>query len=86
VPPVMMISITHQKSPFDRVLQYDCAGNLVGVRLRGIIYGGNGHFTCRYIDAAGTVWFHDGVITGRQCRREGNICDLRNPFELYSCA
>ncbi|KAJ7030888.1 hypothetical protein C8F04DRAFT_961062 [Mycena alexandri] len=42
-------------------------------RLRGIIYGGDAHFTSRYISAQGSVWFHDGMTTARSYVEEGHI-------------
>ncbi|TEB14399.1 hypothetical protein FA13DRAFT_1567922, partial [Coprinellus micaceus] len=30
-------------------------------RLRGMIYGGRNHFTCRIIDKHGQVWYFDGM-------------------------
>ena len=47
--------------------------------LRGIVYHGEDHFTCRIIDPDGTIWFHDG-LKGNACVQEGvskngwNIC------------
>ncbi|KAJ6552778.1 hypothetical protein B0H19DRAFT_1072279 [Mycena capillaripes] len=34
-------------------------GATITLKLRGIIYGGQGHFTCRYIEKSGEIWFHD---------------------------
>ncbi|KAJ7019252.1 hypothetical protein C8F04DRAFT_975971 [Mycena alexandri] len=46
---------------------------MVVSRLRGIIYWGDAHFTARYISSHGSVWFHDGITTGRNCIAEGHI-------------
>ncbi|KAJ7934892.1 hypothetical protein B0H13DRAFT_1591282, partial [Mycena leptocephala] len=51
-------------------------------RLRGIIYGGQGHFTCRFIDKAGDIWFHDGMVTGRNCLPEINIRRVADRLSL----
>ncbi|KAF9455434.1 hypothetical protein BDZ94DRAFT_1351343, partial [Collybia nuda] len=47
-------------------------------KLKGIIYFANEHFTCRIIQSDGTVWFHDGITTGRFLTRDGNIGDSIN--------
>ncbi|TFK45244.1 hypothetical protein OE88DRAFT_1600301, partial [Heliocybe sulcata] len=41
--------------------------------LRGIVYFGDFHFTSRFIDSEGNIWYNDGITTGRQCMKEGNI-------------
>ncbi|KZT23153.1 hypothetical protein NEOLEDRAFT_1020936, partial [Neolentinus lepideus HHB14362 ss-1] len=52
--------------------------------LRGIIYHGDYHFTCRYVDKIGDIWFNDGMETGRACFKEGNI--QNTPLQdLMSC-
>ncbi|KAJ7037050.1 hypothetical protein C8F04DRAFT_1180775 [Mycena alexandri] len=48
-------------------------GPMVRSTLRGIVYGGAGHFTVRYLTADGTVWFHDGIATGRRCIQDGHL-------------
>ena len=42
-------------------------------QLAGLIYFGSFHFTSRIIDKDGSIWYHDGVRTGRRCVYEGNI-------------
>ena len=32
-------------------------------KLRGLIYHGDHHFSCRVIDETGGIWFHDGIHT-----------------------
>ncbi|KAF8069903.1 hypothetical protein FPV67DRAFT_1412876, partial [Lyophyllum atratum] len=49
--------------------------------LRGVVYYGEHHFTCRYLDEYGSVWFHDGLATGRHL-----ICETDpSSVELASC-
>ncbi|KAL1725524.1 hypothetical protein EV714DRAFT_221111 [Schizophyllum commune] len=43
------------------------------MRLRGIIYGGESHFTCRLVDEAGVLYRHDGMTHGEVCEREGDL-------------
>ena len=42
-------------------------------QLVGLVYFGSFHFTARIIDKDGSIWYHDGVRTGRQCVYEGNL-------------
>jgi hypothetical protein len=50
-------------------------------KLRGVIYYIDNHFTSRFISESGRVWYHDGILTGRQMLPEGSIGDV----ELGSC-
>ncbi|KAJ6453680.1 hypothetical protein C8R47DRAFT_984495 [Mycena vitilis] len=51
------------------------------LELRGIVYGGGGHFTCRFVGRDGRLWYHDGIVTGRSCIEEGNLAEIP-PAEL----
>ncbi|KAJ7662638.1 hypothetical protein DFH06DRAFT_987244 [Mycena polygramma] len=73
VPPVMIISMDHPRLVIDPMIHFDCRGELTCMKLRGIIYLGHAHFTCRMITKTGAIWFHDGIATGRRCRLEGNL-------------
>jgi len=50
-------------------------------KLRGIIYFGSQHFICRIIDKAGHIFYHDRIVTGRQCKYESHFRDLSTPLE-----
>jgi hypothetical protein len=43
------------------------------LHLRGIVYYSNYHFASRVIGQSGTIWFHDGMTTGKNCINEGNL-------------
>lgn len=38
-------------------------------RLFGLIYLGGGHFTAHFIQTNGSVWYHNGIVTGSECRQ-----------------
>ncbi|KAJ7044263.1 hypothetical protein C8F04DRAFT_942404 [Mycena alexandri] len=82
VPPIMMITVDCGNMLFSKSLHFDVDGRMVVSRMRGIVYGGEGHFTARYISAHGSVWFHDGITTGRNCVEEGHI----DSMDLHSLA
>ncbi|KAF8883853.1 hypothetical protein BD779DRAFT_1443555, partial [Infundibulicybe gibba] len=50
--------------------------------LRGIIYFGSSHFTCRIITEDGISWYHDGVDTGKNTEYEG---PLSTSINLLQC-
>ncbi|KAI4517967.1 hypothetical protein K525DRAFT_155153, partial [Schizophyllum commune Loenen D] len=43
------------------------------MKLRGVVYGGQNHFTCRVVDDAGWVYRHDGMINGLACEQEAEL-------------
>ncbi|KJA20908.1 hypothetical protein HYPSUDRAFT_810710 [Hypholoma sublateritium FD-334 SS-4] len=56
------------------------------LRLCGIIYGGQEHFTCRYIDKSGTTWYHDGITTGKHLVQETTLTLLSGTSHLRTAA
>ncbi|KAM6490121.1 hypothetical protein JOM56_014440, partial [Amanita muscaria] len=52
--------------------------------LRGIVYLGDFHFTCRIICPDKDVWFHDGIITKQFCTNQGMLKDI-SERDLLSC-
>lgn len=43
------------------------------LKLRGIIYLGEFHFTAWLLSQDGTIWFYDGIGTGKYCLPDGHI-------------
>jgi len=48
---------------------------LIHMKLRGIVYYGDFHFTSCIIDSNKNVWFHDGMVTGQTSSNEGKLCE-----------
>jgi hypothetical protein len=85
VPPIIVFDIVHEKLRFDDELHLEVQGTRRVLALRGIIYGGQGHFTCRVIGRDGTMWFHDGITTGSSCISEVNVRTLTDRSVLHTC-
>jgi hypothetical protein len=89
VPPVLLVDISYDKLVFSKGLVFPCQGAIATLRLRGIncciIYTGQGHFTCRFIDKAGKMWFHDGITTGNNCLPEISLHRVVDQLSLYKC-
>ncbi|TRM55926.1 hypothetical protein BD626DRAFT_415211 [Schizophyllum amplum] len=51
--------------------------------LRGIVYWGSNHFTCRVVDVTGMVYRHDGIVNGDKCVQETTL-DRVDPITLGS--
>ncbi len=72
------------KPDLELTINYGCAR--CKLRLCGIIYGGQQHFTSRYIDKSGTVWYHDGITTGKELIQEYTINLLSDTSQLRKAA
>ncbi|KAI9061414.1 hypothetical protein FKP32DRAFT_1543130, partial [Trametes sanguinea] len=72
-PPLLFLDVGTVSSNIrpDCVLQLPTMAEPAVYNLRGIVYHGYEHFTSRYIDRNGTVWFHDGASSGQFCIKEG---------------
>jgi hypothetical protein len=79
----LLLDIFDDRLIFDREIAIDCDGYLGKMRLRGIIYGGQGHFTSRFVDVHGYMWFHDGITTGSTCLPEANLLPVSDPLSLH---
>ncbi|KAJ6536056.1 hypothetical protein B0H19DRAFT_1317633 [Mycena capillaripes] len=84
-PSVMLIDIDHEKLIFDERLLLHVGQQEIRMNLRGIVYGGQAHFTCRLVDKDGSMWFHDGITTGSNCIPEINTNALQNKLLLHGC-
>ncbi|SJL08914.1 uncharacterized protein ARMOST_12288 [Armillaria ostoyae] len=63
-------------APPDPVLQLMATGDHTEYRLTGIVYYGSHHFTVRYVDPRGQVWFNDGITWGQYALSEGLVGDV----------
>ncbi|KAJ7028864.1 hypothetical protein C8F04DRAFT_963572 [Mycena alexandri] len=84
LPALLILSLDKDGLIFSQTLSFDVAGEMSVLRLRGIIYGGGGHFTARYISPSGIVWFNDGMITASGCVEEGHLDALPPDYLFYA--
>lgn len=60
----------------DRNITVSSENGAITLRLLGVLYSGDNHFTCRFIDPEGYCWYHDGIATGQACAAEGVVDDM----------
>ncbi|KAJ6497973.1 hypothetical protein C8R47DRAFT_972124 [Mycena vitilis] len=82
---MILFDLSSDRLLFSNELVLPCQGELVSLRMRGIVYGGQGHFTCRYIERGGEMWFHDGITTGRACLPEIPLGRVQDRLSLHRC-
>ncbi|KAJ7022367.1 hypothetical protein C8F04DRAFT_971599 [Mycena alexandri] len=85
VSPLMIFSIDHARLKFNEYIIFDCNNLPVRLRLRGIIYGGQAHFTSRFVDKEGVMWFHDGITTASRCLEEVGYRSILDLLSLQRC-
>ena len=81
----------HQTSLLENVVITTVNGISTTYKLRGVMYYSDNHFTSRFISETGSVWYHDGIFTGRQMVPEGNLSEISNILgtcqsQIASCA
>jgi hypothetical protein len=83
-PSVMAFSISNDKLTLSKKMKVNIEGSSVVFTLKGIIYFGGYHFTCRMITSDGHIWFHDGISTGSRSQYVGKTSDFTNS-KLLEC-
>ena len=63
------------------VISHTLAYGTHSFNLRGIVYAGQNHFTCRVVDHVGTLYRHDGMIHGEVCEKEAIVARV-SPDDL----
>jgi hypothetical protein len=59
-------------------------GQIQDINLRGIVYHGGYHFTSRIVSSEQTIWYHDGINTGKICLQDG-ILGSQSDEKLRVC-
>ena len=81
-PAVIAFDLSQQQiSLLESIVITTVNGNRTTYKLRGVIYHLENHFTSRFVSKSGRVWYHDGILTGRQMVPEGSVGDT----ELGTC-
>jgi hypothetical protein len=83
-PKILLFSINDSSLKVTKDLTLDNGNDNVAYKIKGVIYFGEFHFTSRVFSSDDTVWFHDGITTGRQCENQGKITTLSDD-ELMEC-
>ncbi|KAJ7916608.1 hypothetical protein B0H13DRAFT_1609185 [Mycena leptocephala] len=85
---ILCININNLKlDPYLKFRQNDESVNTL--KLRGLIYHSElagqvgGHFTTVVVDAAGNMWYHDGMTTRRTCVNNGRLADVQDLLTLH---
>ncbi|KAJ7896553.1 hypothetical protein B0H13DRAFT_2522784 [Mycena leptocephala] len=85
LPTFMIIGINIRNLLMDEKLTFKTTENQKTLRLRGLIYHAatERHFTSIVLEKTGTMWYHDGITTGRSCTRMMNIKEVPDLRALH---
>ncbi|RDB24423.1 ATP-dependent DNA helicase PIF1 [Hypsizygus marmoreus] len=79
-PPVLAFDLSRVHPSFSSQLTVPVSSpsgpSNIKYRLAGIVYYGGQHFVCRVITPSGSVWKHDGIMSGASTELEGSIGDV----------
>lgn len=81
----MVLCVNFNTLILEEELYFRWNGGVITLRIRGLIYHSQmaGHFTSVVIDGEGIMWYHDGMITGRTCVRNGRFSEIGNLLTLH---
>ena len=78
-PKLLVFNIPEHRGILDREINMKgINGRNTILKLRGIIYHGNFHFTSRIIANDSKIWYHDGIATGSNAIMDGNMGNKTN--------
>lgn len=85
VPSVLVLALNGEPHMISPHIKIPFNGKMFKLKLRGVIYGGQFHFTSRIISPDGSIWYHDGMTTQSSCSRQGSIHHLSSMNYLRAC-
>ena len=83
MPKVLVFSISQGSIEVSKKISFCDGDSLVVFGLKGVVYHGDFHYTAR-VCTDGSVWFHDGMVSGRECTYEKKLTEFTG-LELSTC-
>src|SRR5882762_11037901 len=71
--------VTDRNVTLSRTVKIQGLVQATTLHLKGLVYHGGYHFTCRIIDESGNIWFHDGITTGKISIKDGKFGSVSQP-------
>src|ERR1700727_962155 len=72
-PPLLIFEINSNNITLRKTIGFKGDDGMKVLQLKGIVYHGYFHFTSCIVSSYGVVWFNDGITTGRQCKKDGDL-------------
>jgi len=81
---IYAIDVTDRDVTLSKTVKIQGSARATTLHLKGLVYHGDYHFTCRMIDESGNIWFHDGMTTRKNTLQEGKFGSVSQP-NLKEC-
>ena len=81
---IYAVDVTDRNVTISRTVKLQGSVRATTLHLKGLVYHGGYHFTCRIVDESGNIWFHDGMTTGRTSIKDGKFGTVSQP-NLKEC-
>ena len=78
------VDITDRNVTLSRTVKIKGSVCATTLHLKGLVYHGGYHFTCRIVDESGNIWFHDGMTMRRISIKDGKFGTVSQP-NLKKC-
>ena len=76
-PSILVFSLNTTRVSISKTIRIKGSnGKFTVLQLRGIIYSGGFHFTSHIMTPGKEVWYHDGIVTKRNCIKKGHLTDF----------
>ena len=85
MPSLFVFEFSNQELHIDLLINIQLQNNQNRLRLAGVVYYGQHHFTAQILLSDGQVWFYDGIETGRNLIYNGSINSNLNPPDIPHC-
>jgi hypothetical protein len=72
-PPLLIFEIDSNNITLRKTIGFKGNDGMKVLQLKGMVYHGDFHFTFCVVSSDRVVWFNDGITTGRQCKKNGNL-------------
>ena len=76
---IYAVDVTDRNVTVSKTVQIKGSLRATKLHLKGLVYHGGYHFTCRIIDDSDNIWFHDGISTGRTSINDGKFGTVSQP-------
>jgi hypothetical protein len=77
-PNTLVLKINSRNIKIRKTLKFVQDGESIVLKVRGLIYHGDFHFTSCIVGTDGVVLYHDGMTTGSICKKEGDFDEFSN--------
>jgi hypothetical protein len=75
-PRILVFDIQSSTIKLDKKIKFVHDNQDTILKLRGIVYYGNFHFTAQIVSTAEIVWYHDGMTTDSTMEKERKLKDM----------